>query len=176
MNVPHERHLNCQALLRNTLMLTPSDARFRDDGKDIFQFADEFLVVCPQCAQCARVSRLPKPEQRLLWAARLLCPSCGYNKDITGNGVGYKPGLDWYFHLPLWLGITCAGGQLWAFNGRHLLWLENYVRAILREQRRDPKWGWNNNSAVNRLPKWIKLAKNREDILHGIAKLKRKEY
>lgn len=156
-------------------MTENANTRFIDDRTSVHQFADEFLVVCPNCGRCAHVTKLPTPEGSLNWTRRLLCPSCGYNKDITGNGISFKPGLDWFFHLPLWLNITCAGGQLWAFNRRHLLWLEQYVQATLRENRHDSNWGWGNNSAANRLPRWIKLAKNREDVLHAIAKLKRKE-
>lgn len=155
-------------------MIKTSKTRFRDDRKGRHHFADEFLIVCPQCGQCAHVTRLPTEEQSLFGSRRLLCPFCGHNKDMTGNRISYKAGLDWYFHLPLWLSVQCAGNQLWAFNHGHLLWLEQYVQATLREQRPDPTWGWSNSSAANRLSKWIKSAKNREAILRCILKLKRK--
>jgi len=140
--------------------------RFMDDRHRISDFADGSLVVCPQCGKCAQVTRLP--GQRV----RLLCASCALAKDKTIQSHGIVPGKDWYFHLPLWLTVPYGGGLVWAFNWHHLAWLEGYVRAALREKRPSPAWGWSNQSAAGRLPRHIKSAKNRRDILHGIEKLK----
>lgn len=90
------------------------------------------------------------------------------------DGIIRYPDRDWYFGLRLWLNTPCCGDELWAFNARHLAWLEGYIGATLREQWCDPKSGWSNQSALNRLPAWIKSGKNREDVLRGIEKLKHK--
>src|SRR5215212_7033778 len=68
--------------------------------------------------------------------------------------------LDWYFGLPLWLQTPCAGQVLWAWNEWHLDWMERYVAADLRE--RTPNI---NMSLASRLPRWIKSAKNRDEVL-----------
>lgn len=47
--------------------------------------------------------------------------------------------------------------------------LEGYVGAKLRERTNKGR-----SSFLSKLPKWIKSAKNREEILKGIAKLKEK--
>ncbi len=39
---------------------------------------------------------------------------------------------------------------------------KKFVRAALRERRRDPDHGWTNASLASRLPAWIKEAKNRD--------------
>jgi hypothetical protein len=77
--------------------------------------------------------------------------------------------FDWYFGLPLWLQISCCRETLWAYNYKHLEFIENYVSANLRE--RTPNL---NKSVASRLPKWIKSAKNRDEILKAIKKLKSK--
>jgi hypothetical protein len=74
---------------------------------------------------------------------------------------------DWYFHRPLWLQTPCAGDTLWALHAKHLAFLERYVRASQR--RRTPNV---NRSAASRLPGWIKGAKERDDVLHAIERLK----
>jgi len=153
-------------------MATTTQKRFRDNQERLHLFADEFLVVCPRCQKCARVTPL-KPHDHLAFGPhRLLCPACAYSKDIKGRGYSESPDQDWFFGCPLWLSVECAGGRIGAYNYRHLSWLEQYIRATLRERRPDPKWGWSSRSAVNRLPGWIKSAKNRRVILHGIAKIR----
>jgi hypothetical protein len=57
---------------------------------------------------------------------------------------------------------------LWARNASHLVFLENYVGAKLRE--REPN---QNGSSVSRLPSWMKQAKHRVEILAAIAHLRR---
>ena len=62
--------------------------------------------------------------------------------------------------------------DLWAFNRRHLELLESYVEAKLRERHEDEDQGWANTSLVSRLPAWMKSAKNREEVLKGLARLR----
>jgi hypothetical protein len=81
--------------------------------------------------------------------------------------------VDWYFHLPLWLQTPCCGETLWAYNAAHLAFLEDYVRATLREHARGPH-GWRNQALANRLPKWMAEAKNRAEVLKGLEQLRQK--
>jgi hypothetical protein len=74
---------------------------------------------------------------------------------------------DDYFGLPLWLQTRCCGHVLWANNEGHLLFLERYVGAKLRE--RVPN---RNGSLPSRLPTWIKLARNRDELLRCLARLR----
>lgn len=87
--------------------------------------------------------------------------------------------FDWYFRLPLWLQTPCCGKILWAYNREHLDFLESYIKAGLRE--RFPlkvyETGlvmWRNKSLASRLPTWMKRAKNRDEVLRGIEKLRKK--
>jgi hypothetical protein len=58
---------------------------------------------------------------------------------------------------------------LWAYNAEHLDFLEEYVRASIRE--REPN---RNASLASRLPAWLKSAKNREAVLAACAALRRR--
>ena len=81
--------------------------------------------------------------------------------------------MDRYFHLPLWLQTPCCGETLWAYNAAHLAFLEDFVRAQLREHARGAH-GWRNQALANRLPGWMQDAKNREDVLRGVERLREK--
>jgi len=161
--------------------------RFQLDDTAIHAFGDEFLVACPRCSQRALVrDRGPEAEAPRIV---LTCGACGYSRRFEGdlwsttygrNAAYYEPGqrsigdaVDWYFHRPLWLQILCCGENLWAYNLRHLAFLEDFVQATLRENVKS-EHGWSNQILRNRLPAWIKDAHNRGDILKCIAKLRRK--
>lgn len=147
--------------------------RFEDDGELIYEFGDEFLVVCPKCAGRARVFRIEtgsdKLAARLAAPRRLVCFSCLHRAEWTRGSMRVGGRCDWYFGLPLWLEIPCAGETLWAYNLKHLEFIERYVAARLR--RRTPH---RNRSVASRLPKWLTSAKNRDEVLKAVAGLKKK--
>lgn len=97
-------------------------------------------------------------------------------KEWAGDNLGFDwyadPMRDSYFEFPLWLQAPCCGHNLWAYNLRHLNLIEAYIGAGLREQEKDPQWGWSNGSLANRLPEWMIVAKHREAVLKAVAKLK----
>ena len=155
--------------------------RFLDEGTKIYDFYDEFLVVCPKCGARAKVvideaefAKLPtrkllKYRNQFYAPRKLICLNCVHRDTWKGNQILTGANVDWYFRLPLWLEIPCCGERLWAYNRNHLELLEAYVGAKLRE--RTTK---GHNSFLSKLPKWIKSAKNRDEILKAIKKLKEK--
>lgn len=161
--------------------------RFDEDQRVLDDFANEFLVCCPKCNEKAYVSLTY--EDYL--SAQIICNKCGYAKKWQNtepklktwsqNSSLYQKGVisigapvDWCFHLPLWLKTSCCGHELWAYNDKHLDWLEGYVAAKHRQRRNDQEIGWRNRSLASRLPKWIKASKNRDAILKAISKLRNK--
>jgi hypothetical protein len=151
---------------------------FRGNRRYLYEFSDLFLVHCPRCEKCARVlpvepieaeptTQRVTPYTKLLFAPRhLSCTHCGYSGDWAGKKVSQSDdGRDWYFDCLLWLKVPCCGEVLWAFNDRHLQFLEDFVSASFRETHY-------NASMASRLPEWMKLGKNRVEVLKCIEKLR----
>lgn len=147
--------------------------RFSENGEMIYDFGDEFLVICPKCGGKAKIVSAPVGSEKLnakLFAPRsLICINCIHRDKWQGGEIAVGGSFDWYFRLPLWLQISCCGKTLWAYNEKHLDFLENYVKAKLRERMPNT-----NKSLASRLPQWIKSAKNRDGILKAIGKLRTK--
>lgn len=118
---------------------------------------------CPSCGE--RIARrLPGP--RHMHPVRLTC-TCGWQVDAEVRWwPEHSEGTDPHFGLDLWLQAPFRGQLLWAYNAEHLQFVRDYVSADLRE--RVPT---QNGSTASRLPKWIKSAKHRDDLLVAIAKL-----
>ena len=106
-----------------------------------------------------------------------MCHTCGFSKETDGRARSFawysENPSDGYFGLDLWLQIRCVGHSLWAFNRRHLDFLEGYVSASLRERERD-EYGWRNASLGSRLPKRMTSGSNREEVLEAIRALREK--
>ncbi|MFJ9447398.1 hypothetical protein ACIRRH_36970 [Kitasatospora sp. NPDC101235] len=150
------------------------EGRFTDPGFTVYEFADEVLVRCPQCAGCALVlAGLGECEHRWIggreYTRRRLRCGCGYAKDEFQGSRAFGGPVDPYFELPLWLVADCCGGrQLWAYNLAHLDLLQGYISAGLRERAATP----GSMSLVERLPAWVKSAKHREETLRAIRRLR----
>jgi len=171
------------------MKIAPDNQKFQDEGQYLHEFADKFLIVCPKCAEQAEVLLAENvafnPANHLFLSRKLICSNCGYNRKKAspkggtsilfsnvkdaGGYVVIGGAFDWYFQEPLWLQIECSGKTLWAYNAAHLEFIETYVAAKLR--RRIPN---KNSSLASRLPQWMKSAKNRDEILKAIGKLKTK--
>ncbi|MER7338599.1 hypothetical protein ABT403_12175 [Streptomyces sp. NPDC000075] len=157
-----------------------SGNRFRDRRESKYgdDFLDEVLVRCPRCGGCATIT--PHPEipaddnavgaGRRPFRRRLRCTGCGFFKDQKVDSAVVGSPIDPDFQRPLWLQASCCGNVLWAYNLRHLDLLEAYVRAKLRE--RGELAPGAPMSLVERLPSWLKAARNRTEILRTIKRLR----
>ncbi|MEU1283894.1 hypothetical protein [Kitasatospora sp. NPDC005856] len=150
------------------------ERRFTDPGTRLHEFADEVLVRCPKCGGCAVVlARLGGTcEHRRIGdrehTRRLLRCGCGHAVDAFPACRTFGGPVDPYFRLPLWLDADVRGRRLWAYNPAHLDLLESYVGAGLRERTSVP----GSLSLVARLPAWVKSAKNRDEVLRTIRRLR----
>jgi hypothetical protein len=150
--------------------------RFRDPLTRVYQFTDNVLARCPACDGCAVVLRnLGEPEYgpktssgSLRIRRRLRCGACGLFKDEFTSASLIGGPVDPFFRLPLWLQADVRGHVLWAYNVQHLDLLESYVAARLRERRALP----GSMSMLARLPTWLKAAKNRDEVLRVINRLR----
>lgn len=130
--------------------------RFSDKGELARDFSDYRIIKCPKCS---------KPVD--FFELKVSCIHCGYHKEFKKMEGGFKL-ASISVELEDYLKIPCCGEMLWALNLDHLNFLEKYVEAELRE--RIPNI---NKSVASRLPQWIKSAKNRDEILKCIRKLRK---
>jgi hypothetical protein len=76
------------------------------------------------------------------------------------------------FEARLWLEIECCGGKrLWALNATHLDYLAAYVAETQRERAFPSPSGA--RQLASKLPKWMKLARNRDEVLRAIDSLRK---
>ncbi|MFI6564056.1 hypothetical protein [Streptomyces sp. NPDC050534] len=153
--------------------------RFRDPRSTKYDFLTSVLVRCPGCGKVAHVGAAPDPsgvhDQGLFAPRRLVCRSCGMAKDWSRGGVAlhrdrYAPATDPYFDVHLWLQTETRHGWVWAYNLEHLDLIRRFVQAPLREG-----IPWHDRgrrmTVVARLPAWMQQAKNRDEVLRGIARI-----
>ena len=165
--------------------------RFTDPAVHWTAFMDDILVRCPTCDGLAH--QVPEPatgfegaalstEQLRLAVRRVVCDRCGVvgigASAGRGAGSGTDPGArSPYSSLPLWLQTPCCGHTLWAYNQDHLLLLRSWIGATLRERgstahgARTGGDRWESETLVERLPEWMKLAKNRDQVIAAIDSL-----
>jgi hypothetical protein len=97
------------------------------------------------------------------------CPECGRQTLVKASLARALPEdrcCDPHFGLPLRLATNTRHGTVWAYNQRHLNELSGYVTAKLRVRQNA-----GNRAMFSRLPKWMKLAKHREEIAKALCKL-----
>ena len=107
----------------------------------------------------------------VLRAMRVSCVHCGFSRREWFERAIVGARADGWFGLPLWLQVPCCGETLFAYNEEHLAYLERFVEATLPER---PLGRWRANASVaSRLPLWRKQGTSRQEVLHGLAALRR---
>ena len=150
---------------------------FTDNFQSRYSFSYEFVVICPKCSKRAKVIPVTSLKQENFFYAerKLICTNCGLNKHCMPSGtMSLSVDVDWFFQLPLFYAIGISDGTLYAYNDAHLESLEQFIAAKIRTRIYSEEYGWSNKSQISRLPKWVKEAKNRDKLLHAIAKLRQK--
>ncbi|TGE21011.1 hypothetical protein [Hymenobacter metallicola] len=129
------------------------------------------------CDTCGKevATVIPRSRQKVDTLA-VVCPHCGVTRTYQPRNEAHRltyqasgPGVDPIFNLPLWLQADVKGQVLWAYNRSHLNDIKRYVASHLRERNIA-----GHNTMVERLPQFIKAAKNREAVLKAIEKLERR--
>lgn len=143
--------------------------KFTDEQKIWRDFDHEVCVVCPSCSQKALATR--NTEEALV---RLICTHCGYNKTAGMMIPGTKGGklimaAHGYFNALLWYRAPYKNEVFFALNEAHLDYMEQYISSGIRENK-----GRTGYTLVEKLPKYIQLATNREPLLKLIQKLRNK--
>ncbi|MBL7999469.1 MAG: hypothetical protein JNL32_12635 [Candidatus Kapabacteria bacterium] len=128
------------------------------------------------CDNCGKLIDVTIPNnKKKIEELTLACSYCGQVRTYTPKhdiyGLIYKGtgACDPIFHLPLWFQTEIKGETFWAYNRLHLTEIRSYVSAKLRERQTTT-----HTTMVERLPNFIKAAKNRATIIKAIDKLLKK--
>jgi len=138
--------------------------RFQDENLLLSNFYQEVWVACPSCGKKA-IAKVNVETK----TARLLCSHCSYNKETSTtlkNGIFEMP-ANQYFNTELWLQAPFKNDIFWAYNDKHLEYLERYISATLRENKDRTHF-----TLLEKLPKFYHEAKNRDGLLKIIGRLK----
>lgn len=103
--------------------------------------------------------------------ANTRCPQCKSENIVSLDFIHAKPvdnAIDPFFGLDLALKEDTRHGTVWVYGAPHLEQLKRYTSAQLRESN-GMKWSY-----FTRLPKWLKISKNRELVLKAISKLEKR--
>ena len=137
------------------------------------------LIIKRNCDQCGKkIERRIKNVKGKKKTIKSKCPHCQQMREVEPKYF-YAADLfyhdpDWskdpYFGFKYWLNANIKGEIFWALNEDHLAYLKSYIQAKVRER---------NNlgfmTMVEKLPNFIKAAKNRIELLKAIEKLERKK-
>ncbi|MHA6697266.1 hypothetical protein [Chryseobacterium sp. A321] len=144
--------------------------RFQDQNLQLQEFLHQVDVECPKCGKMATAIR---DEEKKM--ATLRCSHCGLLKTksmevkIMGKTALYKVAAHEYFEVNLWYRTPFKDYQIVAYNLAHLLYLEQYIGAKLREHKDREHF-----TLLEKLPKFYHEAKHRDALLKKIAQLKKK--
>lgn len=125
-----------------------------------------------RCDYCGTALQYAEKVNKLKDKIEVKCKACKqkkkYEVSFSLTYANNKQATDPYFGLQLWLQLPVDDNIFWAYNYNHLEYLKKYVSAKLREERVMTK-----HSMTQKLPDFIKLAKNRDKILKSIERLEK---
>lgn len=147
------------------------DCHFSEKAIDRMRFRSTGRARCSHCN--GKLSGEVVERKKIPAYVRLTCVECDTAQIVRENWESYllryeNSGLvDPAFGLPLWLQQPVKGHVLWANNMEHLVEIQNYVAAALRERTTNRF----KMTMVEKLPNFIKIAKNRQEILSALDKM-----
>lgn len=128
----------------------------------------------PRCDRCGRPAPRTTAQPTIRHGrdlrVRHRCTGCGHTSLFPAAAATFsaREGHDPSFGLPLLLTTSVGRNLLWVYNRRHLDLLTDWLGASLRERGLSPHY----MSMMARLPRWMKLASVRSDILAAIDRLR----
>ena len=159
---------------RNHGKLICKNCMHSENAADLVRYK---TIVKRHCDNCGKEFESVIPDQKeKVKEITIPCPYCGITRTYQPKNEKYKAGYqskdgatDPIFNLPLWLQTEVRGNLFWAYNREHLDEIKQYVASKLRERQTTT-----HTTMVERLPNFIKDAKNRKAIVKAIEKLQRK--
>lgn len=136
------------------------------------------LILKRSCDNCGKSIEVTVPNQKEKSdQITIPCPHCGITRTFRPRNEPFRlatieqgKASDPVFQLPLWFQTEVRGNLFWAFNREHLLEIKSYVVSKLRERKTTMY-----TTMVEKLPTFIKEAKNRNSIIKAIERLEKKQ-
>ncbi len=153
-------------------ILKCNSCHYSEKATDLVRYKPAGKAKCHQCLEFLNLSTI-EGYKTIPSYVNLTCKYCKTINMVSQNWESYvekyhESGIvDPAFGLPLWYQDTVKGNNLWAYNLRHLTEIKNYVKATLRERTTDKF----KMTMVEKLPDFIKFAKNREEVLKAIERM-----
>ena len=162
-NETPENHEQAELLCANCL--------HKEKGAGRLRYKMTLSRNCDNCGKAIEKTvvglKMPQPQ------IKAACPHCGSTRNYEPKTEKYIEQYtsdtsitDPVFNLPLRLQTNVKGNVLWAYNKDHLQDIRDYVASGLRERQESSF-----STMVEKLPGFIKSAKNREAVLKSIDKL-----
>lgn len=152
--------------------LNCTSCHFSERAIDLIRFKPSGKSKCLQCLEFLDLSNFDG-YKTIPTFQNVRCNACQTIIKVKENWEFYilkyqEFGIiDPVFGLLLWYKNLVKGNIFWAYNLRHLTEIKNYVQAILRERTTERF----KMTMVERLPDFIKLAKNRQEVLRAIDRM-----
>ena len=152
-------------------VLKCSACHFSENAKDRIRYKSTDKAKCSQCLTNLRsevedIKTIPN-------YITIICPECRSTNKVKENWESYilkyhRTGIvDPAFGLPLWYQTPLKDEIIWAYNLDHLNEIRDYVSSELRERTTDKF----KMTMVEKLPEFIKIGKNREEVLKALRRM-----
>jgi len=156
-------------------ILKCNDCYFSEKASDRMRYKTTGKAVCHECR--TPLDRDIRDRKEIPSFVKVTCPDCKTVNKIAENWESYMMKyndsgiIDPAFGLPLWYQDEVKGHVLWAFNHAHLNEIRNYVAAQLRERPISKL----KMAMVDKLPEFIKSAKNRSEMIDALDRMEKKK-
>ena len=121
---------------------------------------------CNNCGEKIKFSQIVNERKDYI---NIRCNACNASHKFEPKISEYNSFYVIIEKYGLWYTENFRGNHFWAYNDDHLKYIENYIKAGLRQ--RHNRLGV---TLVERLPKFVKSAKNRNDLIKLIEKMRKK--
>lgn len=124
-----------------------------------------------RCQYCGRTASEIRP---LYWGHTPISPTCVCGTPMYVKTAWHTPteptpvDHDQLTGLPYHLRTPCVGHTLWAANLSHVTYLEEFIGARHRPRKKPGA----SQELGHHLPRWMILARNRAEVLRGLARLR----
>lgn len=154
---------NDKQTLKSFIACTNCSFRHTEDNR-VMEL--HFSAYCNTCGEKITYSKHVHEKQDHVI---IRCPSCKTSHTFVPKVSEYYSVDQVLDKYTFWYSENFKGNRFWAYNKDHLEYIEQYVKADLRE-RHNRKAG----TMVEKLPDFIKSGKNRDDLLKLISTMKKK--